>query len=70
MSPVRSCWKLPLCLTEPMPAVSKTDLLMAKAEAVSNGCSASMITYIRMGKKNNCAMATTGGERSENLGEN
>ena len=42
---VRSCQKLPPCLTEPMPAGSKTDPLLAKAEPISNGGSTSGITY-------------------------
>ena len=49
---VRSCQKLTLCPTEPMPAGSKTDLLLAKAEPISHGGSASGITYLRKkGKK-------------------
>jgi len=43
---VRSCQKLPLCLMEPMPAVSKMDPLLAKPEPISNGGSASVITYL------------------------
>jgi len=42
---VRSCEKLPPCLTEPMPASSKMDLPLAKAKPLSNGASASVITY-------------------------
>jgi len=41
---VRSCQKLPLCLVKPVPARSKTDLLLAKAEPISDGGSASVIT--------------------------
>ncbi|KAK4829739.1 hypothetical protein QYF61_006448 [Mycteria americana] len=33
---VRSCWKLPLCPIEPMPASSKTDLPLAKAEPITD----------------------------------
>ena len=40
---VSSCRKLPPCPTEPMPAGSKTDLLLAKAEPNST----SAITYLR-----------------------
>jgi len=40
---VRSCQKLPPCPIEPTPAGSDTDLLLAKAEPVSDG-SASGIT--------------------------
>ena len=43
---VRSCQKLPLCLTEPMPAGSKTDPPLAKAKPIS----ASVITYLRRRK--------------------
>jgi len=41
-----SCQKLPLCLTEPMPVVSKTDLPLAKAKPkpISNGGRASEVT--------------------------
>jgi len=51
---VRSCEKLPPCLTEPTPAVSKTDPLLAKAKPISNGGSASVIIYLRWGKKLLC----------------
>ena len=50
MASVRSCQKLPLCPTEPMPAGSKTDPPLAKAEPISDGGSASVITYLRRGK--------------------
>jgi len=42
---VRRCWKLPLCLTESMSAGSKTDLLLAKADPIREGASASGITF-------------------------
>ena len=48
---VRRCQKLPPCLIEPMPASSKTDPLLAKAEPISNSGSASGITYLRKGKE-------------------
>jgi len=48
---VRSCRKLPPCLIKPVPAGSKTDLLLAKAKPVSDGGSASVITYLRRGRK-------------------
>jgi len=48
---VRSCEKLPLYLTKPVQACSKRDKLMAKAEPISNGGSASVITCSRKGKK-------------------
>jgi len=47
---VRSCEKLPPCLIEPMPADSKTDLLLAKAEPITSGGSASGKTDLRRGK--------------------
>jgi len=40
---VRSCQKLPLCPMEPVPAGSKMDPLLAKAEPISDGGSASGI---------------------------
>jgi len=48
---VRSCEKLPPCLIQPVPAASKMDLLLAKAKPISDGGSASEITYFRMGRK-------------------
>ena len=45
-----SCWKLPLCPTELMSAASKMDLLLAKAELISNGGNASVITFLRRKK--------------------
>ena len=51
MASVRRCRKFPPCLIEPMPAGSKTDPLLAKAEPISDGGSASGITYLRRGKK-------------------
>jgi len=47
---VRSCEKLPPYLIEPVPAGSKTDPLLAKAERISDGGSAYVITYLRRGK--------------------
>jgi len=43
---VRSCWKVPLCLIEPMPAGSKVDPPLARAEPIGDGGSASGITYL------------------------
>jgi len=48
---VRSSQKLPPCLIKPVPAGSKTDLLLAKAKPISNGDSASGIMCLRRGKK-------------------
>jgi len=53
MGSMRSCWKLPLCFIEPMSAGSKTDLLLAKAEPINNGGSASGITELEEWKKTN-----------------
>ena len=48
---VRSCEKLPPCLIKPMPGGSKTDSTLIKAKLVSDGASASVITYLRRGRK-------------------
>jgi len=48
---VRSCQKLPPCLTDPVPAGSKMDMQLAKAKAISDGGSTSGITQLRSGKK-------------------
>jgi len=50
---VRGCQKPPPCLTEPGPAGSKTDPLLAKAKPISDGGRASVITCLRRGKKTN-----------------
>jgi len=63
---VRSCGKILLCPTEPMPAGSKTDPLLAMAKPTSNGGSASGITYLRRGKKF-AAQQQLQAERSENM---
>ena len=59
---VRSCWKLPPCLTEPMPAGSKTDPLLAKVKPIS----ASVITYLRT-KTTQLERAFAARERSEKM---
>ena len=64
---VRSCQKLPLCPTEPMPASSKTDPLLAKAKPISDSGSASGITDLRREKTSHCGRETAAGERSENM---
>ena len=56
MASVRRCQKLPPCPIEPMPADSKSDLPLAKAEPISDGGSASVITYLRR-EKTCCATA-------------
>lgn len=60
---MRSCQKLLPCLAEPMPAGSKRHPLLAKAQHISDGGSATGIMYLRRRRK------ITGwlqlGERSE-----
>ena len=65
MASVRSCQKLPLCLIGPMPAGSKMDPLLAKAEPISDSGSASGITDLRRGKKTTCAVAARREERED-----
>jgi len=48
---VRSCQKLPLCLTQPMRTGSKTYPTLAKAEPICDGGSASVLTYLRRKKQ-------------------
>jgi len=48
---VRSCQKLPLCPTEPTPAGSKMDLLLAKAKPISYCGGTSGITQLKRGEK-------------------
>ena len=57
---VRRHQKLLPCWTEPVPAGSKMDLLVAKAEPVSDVGSTSVIPYLRKGKK--CCVAAAGRE--------
>jgi len=59
---VRSCEKLPPCLTQPLSAGTKTDPLLAKAERISESSGASVITYLRKGRKTCGEMAV---EREE-----
>ena len=63
---VRTCQKLPLCPIEPMPAGSKMDPQLAKAEPINDSGSASGIIYLRRGKKP-CTTETAARERSENM---
>ena len=66
VAPVRRCQKLPPCPTEPMPAGSKTDPRLAKAESISNGGSASGRTYLSREKR--CwGTETAAREKSENM---
>ena len=60
MTAVRRHQKLPPCQAEPVPASSKTDLPLAKAEPVSDVGSAFVITYLRKGK--NCCATAAGRE--------
>ena len=64
MVAVRRCQKLPPYDAETMPASSKTDPLLAKAEPISDGGSASGMTYLRKREKT-CTVAA--GERSETM---
>lgn len=64
------CEKLPdasLCLAEPIPGGSKTDM-PPKAEPVRNDCNASVLTYLKRGKRSYCMDAIVAREeRSENM---
>jgi len=51
LASVRSCEKLPPCLIKPVLAGSKTDLTLPKAKPISDGGSASGITYLRNRRK-------------------
>lgn len=46
---MRSCLKLPACPTKPMPASSRQDPLVARAEPIRDGGGASGITPVRSG---------------------
>lgn len=48
---VRKCQSFPSGLTEPMPAGSRTDSLLAKSESISNGGSAFGITLLNRGRR-------------------
>jgi len=60
---VRSCKKLPPCLIKPVPAGSKTDPPLGKTKLISDGGSASGMTYLRKGRKK--LGETAARERSE-----
>jgi len=51
VAPVRRQQELPPCWTETVPAGPKTDPPLAEAEPVSDSGSASVIIYLRRGKK-------------------
>jgi len=57
MASVTSYQKLPPCLRDPMPAGSKMDSPLAEAKPTSDGGNASVITYLRRGRKNCSEMA-------------
>jgi len=63
---VRSCLKLPLCPTEPAPAGSKADLLLAKAEPISDGGSPLWDNVFQKGEKS-CVTAIEEGEMNEKM---
>ena len=63
---MRRCQKFPLGPIKLMPAGSKTDPPLAKAEPISDGGSASGVTDLRKGKSY-CAAAIAAGERSESM---
>jgi len=50
MASVRSCQKLPPRPVEPMTADSKMDLTLANTKLIHSCGSASVITYLSMGK--------------------
>jgi len=66
---VRSCEKLPPCLIKPVPAGSKMDLMLAKTKEVSDSGSASVVTYLRRGRKN-CSETTAEREERDDVKEN
>lgn len=63
---MRSCWK---CLTEPMPAGSKTNMPLAIAEPVSDGRNCHFLENIlKKAKKNYCTKVIAAREDgSENM---
>jgi len=63
---LRSCENLLPYLIKPVPADSKTDLLLAKAKPISNGGSASVI-YLRRGRKKPLHGETAVRGRSETM---
>ena len=52
-----------------MPAGSKADLSLVKAETISDGGSASWITYLRRGKEKPRVTAIAAGEMCQNMWE-
>lgn len=64
MASVRKHQKLLPCQTKLVPEVFKTDLLLVKAEPISNVGSGSVITYLRKDKK--CCTMAAGREEVAN----
>lgn len=64
MAPLRRFQKLPSCLRELMPAVSKVDLPLAKAKPISCG---SVTRYLRMKYNYYAEGIKARGEWSENM---
>lgn len=44
---MRSCWKLPPCLAEPIPDGLKMDMLLAKVGPIREVGTTSVITYLK-----------------------
>lgn len=65
---VRSCWKLPLCQIEPMPAGSKTHSLLLRTEPTSDGDSPSVIVHLRRDKKKTALLQPKRGVRKGVVG--
>lgn len=57
---MRICQKLPPCPMEPVPDSSKMNMLLDKAEPISNGGNASVVKHLRRGK--NCYTKGAGTE--------
>ena len=67
MAYVRSCEKLPPRLIKPVPAGCKTDPPLSRARPVSDGGSASVVTCLSKGTKENSAVKQRCRERSETM---
>ena len=67
MASVRSCKKLPPCLTKPVRTGSKMDPPLAKAKQISDCGSASMIMCLRKGGKQKTGVRRQWRERSEKM---
>jgi len=62
---VRSCKKLPPCLTKPVLAGSKTDPPLPKAKPIRDGGSTSVVTQLSKGRQRNSTGETAVREGSE-----